>query len=1026
MTELSRTTWSSRILQVGLMGLMLLGLCVMPAAAQDGQADVPPTVKLSDFIRLGDVRWRAPKEIQAEPAQGWNANVKGVKATYNTAASYSVHQPAGILTLGQHKWLSFWAKGDGQARSAFIYMREGTKDNWDQFYAAFQIEGDDWRYYVVDLTNVSRSPGPNNRLRMRYTKSSEGEPTDKKLTVGNKVFIITMHVASPGAVVHFSDMQAHVEYPHKPEAGDDKAAAASPAAVGTTSAATKAQSAARKVDRVKTNHYAFAQTSSPGAITLASGRQSDFSIVIPVNASATEAFAAQELQKYIELATLAQLPVVRSDRRISGAAIYVGVKPALWGLQQAAFTGNIVEGFALNALDAKTIVITGGSDRGVMFGAYAFLEKGLNVRFFRPQVFGEVVPKQDVVTLPLFRDQEQPVFDWRRNHYCSDTRVITNQRRYDIADWSTKNRYNVELERLTSPRSAPFSSPAEFYAPRGGVIPLAYEWQGHNFHKLIPPSEYLESHPEYYSYERVTGQRRAHRAQLCVTNTDVHRIIADKAIAYFRQYPQQTMLYVCQEDGSRLWCQCDNCLALNPSKSTSELHFADQNLYLTNAVARLVAREFPNKFIGTYAYAPTRRPAVNIKPEANVRVMYCGFVPHADKSEPQPPQVEELRQWGQMTPGGVIVYEYLYSGPIYRETHDAWLKDNYEFFHDNGVVGLIHETREAWGIEGFKMYAAARLSWNPDLDLKALEEDYYQNMYGQGAKAMFKFDRMIQDVYFDLSKLVNVRHGTQTVFSDEDLNKLDTHLKVAYKQVTDDVIRARIAYKQLTLQYIRLYNEMVVSVVDLEDSLDLNKAYRAKRAVDALAQFIEANYPSEVTSYLDLRQTKAFETHIQRVLDDLNSLKTYSDGAKSFDELPREGWQFRKDVDNVGQTQQWYAGLLSGKDVSTIRIAEHWEKQGHTYDGIAWYSRAIDIPANLAGRKLSLVFMGVDEKAWVYLNGELVGSHADGDPGLLWVKPFVIDLTGKAKPGQANTLVVRVHDTAAAGGIWKPVYLRSE
>lgn len=1023
MTDVCGSIFKNRLLQAALFCLMLL-LMAMPALAQD-KAEVPAKVQLSDFLKLDNLRWRAPKDFEVERASGWNSRVSGAKVVFNSVGSYSVNKPEGIVTLGEHKWVSFWIKGDGQARSAFFYVREGTAESWDQFYAAFQVEGDDWRYYVVDLTNMSRSPGPINRLRMRYTKSSEGEPTDKKLTPGNKITVMTVHVATPGAVLHLSDLQAHVEYPHKPANPDDNATA-SASSPAVAPAAAKNQPAPRQTSRVKKNHYAFAQTSTPNAITLAQDGRSDFSLVIPANASATEEFSAQELQRYIRQATGAKLPVVRSSSRISGAAIYVGTNPQIWNLPQTAYKGKDADGFALSGVDAKTIVVTGGSDRGVMYGTYAFLEKALDVRFFRPHAFGEIVPQHETVSLPLFSDQEEPVFTWRRNHYCSDTRVITNQRRYDIADWSTKNRYNVELERLRSPRSAPFSTPEAFYAYRGGVIPLPEEWQGHNFHKLIPPSQYLQSNPEYFSYEHATGQRRAHRAQLCMTNPEVHRIIADKAIAYFREHPEQTMLYVCQEDGSRLWCQCEKCLALNPSKSTTEQHFADQNIYLVNGVARLVAEVFPDKIIGTYAYSVTRRPPVNVKPLPNVRVMYCGFEPHINKNQPEPPQVAELRQWGSMVQSGVIVYEYLYSGPIYRETHDAWLKNNYEFFVNSGVVGMIHETRESWGVEGFKMYAASRLTWNPDLDIKALEEDYYQRMYGAAAQAMFKFDRMIQDIYFDESKLVNVRNSSQTRFTEEDFNKLDLQLKTAFKAVNDDVIRARIGYQQLTLQYLKLYNEMVVTVMELEDTRDIRRAAAARRAVTTFDQFVNTNYPSEMVSYLDLRQSKAFATQIQRVLEELNALEQYTANTKSFDELPREGWRFRIDPENVGQDKQWFARVFPEAESSPIRIAEYWEKQGHTYDGIAWYARSIDIPASFSGRKISLVFMGVDEKAWVYLNGELVGSHAEGDPGVLWTEPFVIDLTGKAMPGQPNTLVVRVHDSAAAGGIWKPVYLRSE
>jgi hypothetical protein len=161
---------------------------------------------------------------------------------------------------------------------------------------------------------------------MRYTKSSEGEPTDKKLTAGNKIFVMTVHVAQAGAVLHLSDLQAHVDYPHKPASPAANADAGATSAV-TAPAAVKASSATRTTRRVKTNHYAFAQTTTPDAITLAQDGRSDFSLVIPADASATEEFSARELQRYIHKATGAKLPVVRSNSRISDAAIYVGANP---------------------------------------------------------------------------------------------------------------------------------------------------------------------------------------------------------------------------------------------------------------------------------------------------------------------------------------------------------------------------------------------------------------------------------------------------------------------------------------------------------------------------------------------------------------------------------------------------------------------------------------------------------------------------------------------------------------------------
>jgi hypothetical protein len=64
----------------------------------------------------------------------------------------------------------------------------------------------------------------------------------------------------------------------------------------------------------------------------------------------------------------------------------------------------------------------------------------------------------------------------------------------------------------------------------------------------------------------------------------------------------------------------------------------------------------------------------------------------------------------------------------------------------------------------------------------------------------------------------------------------------------------------------------------------------------------------------------------------------------------------------------------------------------------------------------------VDEAAWVYVNGVKAGEHdIGGDLG--WDKPFPIKVTGLLKPGEKNTIVVRVGNEALAGGIWKSVKL---
>jgi hypothetical protein len=84
------------------------------------------------------------------------------------------------------------------------------------------------------------------------------------------------------------------------------------------------------------------------------------------------------------------------------------------------------------------------------------------------------------------------------------------------------------------------------------------------------------------------------------------------------------------------------------------------------------------------------------------------------------------------------------------------------------------------------------------------------------------------------------------------------------------------------------------------------------------------------------------------------------------------------------------------------------------------------MPKEWKGERLTLEFGGGDEQAWVYVNGVPVGEHTvkstGKDVGVLWDKPFTIEVKPELlRSGEENTLVVRVHNTARAAGIHRPV-----
>ncbi|NPV45317.1 MAG: DUF4838 domain-containing protein [Armatimonadetes bacterium] len=138
-------------------------------------------------------------------------------------------------------------------------------------------------------------------------------------------------------------------------------------------------------------------------------------------------------------------------------------------------------------------------------------------------------------------------------------------------------------------------------------------------------------------------------------------------------------------------------------------------------------------------------------------------------------------------------------------------------------------------------------------------------------------------------------------------------------------------------------------------------------------------------------------------------------------------WLFRTDPQQQGEAEGWQTPDVDETAWQSIPVPSAWEETAvGPYDGVAWYRVRFTIPGEAAGRKLVLHFDGVDEEAWVFLNGELQGQHTEQSTGetvhQIWDQPFTVPLTA-ARPGQENLLVVRVRDSTMAGGIHRPVRL---
>jgi hypothetical protein len=154
-------------------------------------------------------------------------------------------------------------------------------------------------------------------------------------------------------------------------------------------------------------------------------------------------------------------------------------------------------------------------------------------------------------------------------------------------------------------------------------------------------------------------------------------------------------------------------------------------------------------------------------------------------------------------------------------------------------------------------------------------------------------------------------------------------------------------------------------------------------------------------------------------------------------------WQFENDTADDGEAR----GLTYGRDLNSKIMVPFCPESKLSGLGLGnsqklrnvWYRRSFVVPESMKGKRLRLHFGGVDFKSWVYINGQLVGTHTGENAA------FSFEVTACLKDGP-NELVVKVLDDMWNGlqpcgkqcfdqsyscfytrttGIWQPVWLEA-
>ncbi|MFT5468454.1 MAG: hypothetical protein ACI8UO_003563 [Verrucomicrobiales bacterium] len=143
---------------------------------------------------------------------------------------------------------------------------------------------------------------------------------------------------------------------------------------------------------------------------------------------------------------------------------------------------------------------------------------------------------------------------------------------------------------------------------------------------------------------------------------------------------------------------------------------------------------------------------------------------------------------------------------------------------------------------------------------------------------------------------------------------------------------------------------------------------------------------------------------------------------------PLDQWLFHTDPLEQGIQKGWHQNELNESDWVKMTVLSFWAENATVgeFIGYGWYRTSFTVPADWQDKGLRLLFASVDEQAWIYVNGELVREHSVESEkksiNALWETPITADVPATVlKYGEPNVLAVRVHNSVANGGIWRPV-----
>ena len=242
-----------------------------------------------------------------------------------------------------------------------------------------------------------------------------------------------------------------------------------------------------------------------------------------------------------------------------------------------------------------------------------------------------------------------------------------------------------------------------------------------------------------------------------------------------------------------------------------------------NQVADAVKQEFPDKFVGTFAYQYSRQPPTGIKPRENVVIRLCSieccFAHPLDAGCPQNEKFMcDLKGWAELAPH-LFIWDYIvdYAQYIAPWPNFQVLGPNIKVFGDNKAIGVFEEAQyQSAGAEfdELKAWVVNQLLWNPEQDVDSLVSIFVKGYYGKAAPYVKEYYDLCQSlVKPDLHYGIYIRENHE-IYSDDFILKAFAILDKAKQAAESDNIREQVDRVRMQPLYLYCMRHKAASMQD--------------------------------------------------------------------------------------------------------------------------------------------------------------------------------------------------------------------